>query len=555
LLVYLKVSNMAVIESAELDFGSGFICLTGETGAGKSLIVDALGALSGQRVSGDWVRGGQKKAVIEAVFEVVHPDQRDDEYELLQDGELILRREIPATGRSRAYVNGVQVPGQLMQHYASLVFEIHGQHGQQALLKESSHRGLFDQHAGLTVLTAELEQHKSSFLAKWKSYWESLRLEQEHRKQLDFLEHQIEEIRSAELNDRDLELDDRLKRAENAELIFSLKQELRDLLENTMEPSQHRLVSILEKLVSFESDLKPFQEQLLGFQVVLTELNREISAHLFEEMDEGELVQLRKRQSVLNQLFLKYGVNLEAVQQEHQRLILERERIQSSIGSLEGRWEELTREYARLLNRKSKLDQMRRKKSRAFEQELEHVLRKLSFPHARMVTRWRVSQWPAELPSDPGLSLPRTQLTFMFSPNPGEEPRPLHKVASGGELSRVMLALIVSLNREEGKTLVFDEVDAGLGGETASAVGEILSSLGQNNQVLCVTHLAQVAQFASTHWRVLKETDSHRTVTSFHRLSGESRIGEIARLMGGDASAQGLKQHAQNMLRKCGMGG
>jgi DNA repair protein RecN (Recombination protein N) len=322
-----------------------------------------------------------------------------------------------------------------------------------------------------------------------------------------------------------------------------------------MEPSQHRLVSILEKLVSFELDLKPFQEQLLGFQVVLTELNREISSHLFEELDERELARLRKRQSELNQLFLKYGVNLEAVQKEYRRLIRERERILGSIGSLEGRREELSLEYGRLLNRKSKLDEMRRKKSRNFEKELEHVLKKLSFPHARMVTRWRVADWPEELPADPGLSLPRTQLTFMFSPNPGEEPRPLHKVASGGELSRVMLALIVSLNREEGKTLIFDEVDAGLGGETASAVGEILASLGQNNQVLCVTHLAQVAQFAGTHWRVLKETDSRRTITSFHRLSGESRIEEIARLMGGDSSAQGLKQHAHNMLRKCGMAG
>ena len=547
MLNYLKVANLAVIESAELEFGEGFTCLTGETGAGKSLIVDALGILAGRRVSPDSIRTGQQKAVIEATFLLPDHFERSG-FDLIEEKELILRREIFSEGRSRAFVNGVMVPNNLLQEYAAQVFEIHGQHGQQALLKEGSHCALFDRHADISHKVVSLEKKIHEFFVQWKDYWASVKNEQENRKELDFLYHQIAEIDKAQLTDEDDEIDTKLKIAENAEWIFNTRQEIAQGLDRNLVPGAKKLLHQLEKLSSFDPALSAYCEQLTGLQVTLGELNHEIQARLYDEVDEHELEVLRLRQTLLNQLFLKYGQNRHEVLQEGLRLEARRDELEAATGDLKGWWNKLETEYQVLCNLKSHLDKDRMEKTPEFESELVKVLQQLSFPHAVFQNAWDWSSWPAKLEEKPDLKFPRSSLVFKFSPNPGEHPRSLHKVASGGELSRVMLALIVSLTRERGKTLVFDEVDAGLGGETAELVGRKLASLGESNQVFCVTHLAQVAQFASRHWNVLKKVVNERTQTEFVNLTGGKRVEELARLMGGNSKADGLLQHAREMM-------
>lgn len=555
LLTYLNVKNLAVVASAELEFGPGFICLTGETGAGKSLIVDALGALGGKKVSPDWIRTGEEKAIIEAVFSlegerttVADEDETAESFELIEDGELILRREISRRGRSRAFINGVMVPSKLLQDYASLVFEIHGQHGQQELLRERHHGALFDQHVGLAEAARHFERNRNHFLGSWKTYWNDVANEAEYRKELDYLRHQIQEIDRAKLCEEDDELEARLKLAENAEMIQLARQESVDLMDRTLIPDSRRLVGQLESLSEYDPELGPYTEQIKGFMVTLSELNHELSGLLFEELDERTLAALRRRQSELNELFLKFGSDRMAVLEERNRMVQRKDQLESSAGNLEQTWRDLCQRYEALRDEKASLDRRRLQLSEPFEKALTDVLAQLSFPHAAFKTKWDTPSWPVELPEVPDLKCPLSSLVFLFSPNAGEEPKALHKIASGGELSRVMLALIVSLKRSTAKTMVFDEVDAGLGGETAKLVGQKLAELGETSQVLCVTHLAQVAQFGAQHWLVEKRLENGRTLTDFRALDKESRTAELARLMGGDAMAPGLLQHARTMI-------
>ncbi|PIE89887.1 MAG: hypothetical protein CR997_08700 [Acidobacteria bacterium] len=547
MLHYLKVSNFAVIKSVELEFQGGFTCLTGETGAGKSLIVGALGLLSGKRVSSDAIRTGAERAFVEAVFSV--PESCDlSNYELLEDRELILRREVTQKGRSRAFINGVMVPNQLLSTYAGLVFEIHGQHGQQNLMKEALHLQLFDRHVNLQSDREALDRKCSSFMQQFRSYWDAVDNEGRLLKELDFVQLQIAEIDAVAPSKDDEEIDTKLKIAENAELIRMLKEELIELVNDTLSPATRRLLDILEKLWEFEPVYKAYGEQLAGFNLTFEELRQEIQNGLFDESDEEALTQLRERSNRLNQLYLKYGANLEAVLDERTRLNAHRKKLQNQTGGLNREWNKLCEDYVLLRAEQIQLNDRRKQRNKSFETELSRTLELLSFPQSAFCNRWQFGEWPESLPADRSFQFPRTALSFLFSPNLGEEPKALKRVASGGELSRVMLALIVSLSRERGKTLVFDEVDAGLGGETAGVVGEKLASLGVDNQVLCVTHLAQVARYATSHWLVQKSVKKNRTESSFSILDAEKRVIEIARLLGGNSSAEGLLLHARKML-------
>jgi len=543
MLVYLKVKNLAVIDEAVLEVHPGFVCLTGETGAGKSLVLDALSLLSGMRASTDLVRSGCEKAIVEAEFQV-----DDVDLELIDGDALFLRREINRNGRSRAFVNGVAVPNHVLQRYAECAFEIFGQSGQQVLLKPASHLAIFDQFAGLEGQAQDLGLAVEEFKGALKDYWKAMDQEAERLKQIDFLHHQMAEIDAVGPDAEDDDIDRKLNRAYNRELIRQKRLTVDELIDRKMVPDLVDLTEDVGKLAEFEPALGPYLEQLASMQGLLDELRRDVDGACEEESSGGDLDKLQARHSDLNRLFMKYGRNVGEVQAERKRLETELERLKAQQADSQKGWQLLVTRYADLVSKRDQLVARRRKALKAFDAGVSSELSRLSFPRASFQTQFEAPTWLANLPEAREIKLQGSRMQFLFSPNPGEDARPLAKIASGGELSRIMLALITTINPEHRRTMVFDEVDAGIGGETATHVGRRLARLGRGKQVICVTHLAQVACVADQHYKIEKYVIDGRTHTRLVLCDRDQRVSELARLMGGDPSSESLRRHAEAMM-------
>lgn len=544
MLKYLKIQNLAVIDETQLELEKGFVCLTGESGAGKSVLVDAFLLLAGGRASADLVRTGCEKAIVEAEFQLteIPPD-----LDLLEDEQLYLRREVSKEGKSRAFVNGALVGNAILAKYAEPAFEIHGQHGQQRLLKERSHLAMFDAQAALQEQAKELQQQLSSFRKEFKTYWELKENESQRAKEADFIRHQLTEINKVKPTVEDDDLDLRLRKARNRDNIRQVASEVYQLVDRNLEPDLRKLKRHLEVLLEYQPELKPYFEQVEGLSATLNDLQNDVAAGARSD-DSHDLAQLEARESDLNRLFMKYGRNIEEVLAEKQRLEEQLEALDHSDDQLKHGWERLGKTYHRLKKAAESLNRARKKAGTHFVEKVSASLSELSLPHARFEVAPHLPDWPETLPEDAHLELGLPSLRFLFSANPGEPARALAKVASGGELSRLLLALIEAGQRSSNRLLVFDEIDAGLGGETAHAVGAKLATLGQRHQVLCVTHFAQVARFSDLQIKVEKQVLNGRTKTALVVCDFEERVAELARLMGGDAMAESLRDHARQLI-------
>ncbi|MDJ0836608.1 MAG: DNA repair protein RecN [Acidobacteriota bacterium] len=544
MLRYLKVNNLAVIDLAELEFESGFVCLTGESGAGKSVLIDAMLLLMGRRASSDIVRAGCDKAVVEAEFE---PARAGPELELLEDNQLYLRREITAEGRSRAFVNGVMVPNNVLSSYAELAFEIHGQHGQQRLLKKTNHLTIFEDQTGLKAKTEDFRRRLEKLRADFHTWWELKDGEAQRLKEIDFLRLQIHEIDEVKPTEEDASLEQRLKRARNQETIRAARAELSELLNRDLGPGLTLADKLLATLVEYEPDLAAYQEQLTSLEAIVSDLYAEV-AYNDDVFDEAALRRLETRETALNKLYMKYGRNLEEVLTEHRALKKRLEELSGVSSDLDKHRAQLERDYAALRKSRKALIAAREKAIGPFARKVQGNLRELAMSEARFEVHHRWPDWPETLTEERRLDLPAPDFHFLLSSNPGEPVRPLSKIASGGELSRVLLALIGAFTRPTARLLVFDEIDAGLGGETAHKVGAKLAELGEHYQVLCVTHFAQVARFAAQMIKLEKKVTRGRTATSLVICDNEQRVDELARLMGGDAASKDLREHARKLL-------
>jgi len=547
MLKYLKIRNLAVIDEAEIEVGSGYVCLTGESGAGKSVLIDALLLLGGERASSDLVRSGCDKAVVEAEFEL---ERVDPDLDLLEDKQLFLRREVSKDGKSRAMVNGILVPNSQLQRYGRCAFEIHGQHGQQRLLKAGQHLAIFDEQTGLKLNVSAFEEKVSSFRASYKA-WRDLREGEANRlKEMDFVRLQIQEIEEVNPTEADLDLEQRLKRLRNRELIRDCQLELNEILDERAIPDLTRVGSLLVNLCEFQDELTPYIEQVGSLSATLSDLQAELD--FSEEDTSRELHQLEERESGLNRLFMKYGRDVEEVLEELDRLKARLDTLSHASEGLDDIWDSVCREYAQLQEEKQALYAAREKAKGPFVKSVKRGLQDLELRKAAFEVSNLWPEWDTQLTGDAVPRLPGPELSFLFSPNPGEEPRPLARIASGGELSRVLLALINAFKRPSGRMLVFDEIDAGLGGETAHAVGAKLANLGERHQVLCVTHFAQVARFADQQIKIEKTIIKGRTYTTLAICDYEGRVAELARLMGGDTQAENLRDHARELLEMTG---
>jgi DNA repair protein RecN (Recombination protein N) len=544
MLRFLRVRNFALIDQLELHFNSGFNLLSGETGAGKSIIVDALGLLAGSKASPEMVRTGETRAVVEAVFEADIKTDLDRLGLDFEGEETIVRREISSDERNRVYINNQPSTVSALRALAPLLLDIHGQHEQQTLLDSSNQLALIDAFADSTDLT---EKVRGVYLAAQNAEAELAELTAEHARKLerlDLLSFQHDEIQKVNPKPGETEhARERLGVLANAgKLLEAAAHGYEALYES--ETSALSSVAQVQRAVrdaaQHDARLQAIADQIETARISLQDIAYALRDYANQvDADPRELERVQSRLAELERLHRKYGPDLlehlHKVRREMDNIGL----TESKKEQLEAKIAELRQEYVVLAGQ---LSQRRRSTSKKLEAAVERELHSLALPNARFKIAWTDVA--------PGRASGIDQPELLISANPGEEPWPLEKIASGGELSRVMLALRTVLAVEHRqKALVFDEVDAGIGGKAAETVGQKLKELSSRYQILCVTHLAQIAAFADHQYRIEKVIAEGRTVTRVEALTGEARIEELVRMMSGSRVTDAARQHVKELLK------
>ena len=534
----LRIRNLAVIEAVEVEFEDGFNVLTGETGAGKSILVEAVGLLLGARATSDLVRTGESQASIEALFERA-------------DGtELVVRREITSQGRSRSFVNGALATAAALRSLSDQLVELHGQHEHQALLDPLAHLPLLDEYARLEPLASRVS-----------TAWERVRIardqldrsrmdEREKAARLDLIAFQLSEIeKAAPRPDEDEELTATKQVLANAERLRRLCDESYATLYESDQAVLAGLGGIWKRvgeLATIDPQFSSYLEARDGIKSHLEDLAfflRDYAAGV--DASPGRLQQAEDRLALLERLKRKYGPTLQDVIERGAALARERELLSSATQHVDDLRRELDAASADYLDMARQLSEARRAAAVRFAAALEAGLAELAMGRTRFEVRFNPDEPAPDSWGERGID----QAEFFVSPNPGEDLRPLARIVSGGELSRVMLALkTLAAGSQTGKTLIFDEVDAGIGGRVADVVGGRLSDLGGRFQVLCITHLPQIAARASTQFRIEKDVRRNRTVTSVSRLDESARVEEVARMIGGATVTDSVRASAREML-------
>ncbi len=547
----LHIENLAIIDRLEVHFEAGLNALTGETGAGKSILVDALNLALGERADPTLIRAGADKLRVNAVFEL--PD--DPELRALLDelgvepeeGLLYLSREVQAGGRSVARINGQPVPLSTVQAIGERLVDLHGQHEHQSLLNPSRHLEFLDRWLGEPALSLRA-QTREAVLALRQAERELQELTErarEREQRLDLYRFQLEEIRAANLQvGEDALLETEARRLTHAEKLIALAGGAYDAL--MQENGAYDLAAYarrsLSEIARIDPSVAEWGDMLESALAQMEEVAHNLRAYAEQiEYDPARLEEVIARLELIKRLKRKYGDTIEAVLQYA-------EEAESNLHALETqteRREALEAQVAELQSRAAnlceQLSALRKAGAQRFAQAVQAILRELAMERAE----FRVEVRPKPMDTRGADSI-----EFLFSANPGEPPRPLSKIASGGEMSRVMLALKTALaDAAPVPTLVFDEIDAGLGGRTAHAVGEKLAELAQHCQILCITHLPQIASRATHHLAIEKHSDGDATRVQIRALEGEARIQEIARMLTGEPTEIAL-QHAQELLAR-----
>lgn len=551
----LRINNIALISSAELEFGPGLNLLTGETGAGKSILIDALGLLLGDRASADLIRTGESQAVVEGIVESRDGAALLEGHALPRDGnEIVLRREIQASGKGRATVNGALVPVSLFRELGERLVAIHGQHEPQGLLDPDTHLGILDGHAGTLKAVAALGEPFRR-LREIEAALDALRQgTREAERRREMLEFQLGEIDKAGLSPGEEELlrQEKVVQA-NAGRLATLSQEAYAGLHDDEDAVLTRLGTIyrrIDDLAAIDARFAAFAETRKGIVAQLDDLAlflRDYAEGL--QVTPGCLDEIESRLALIERLKRKYGATVEEILAFGERC----RRELGGDGSPEERERALEAERGKAAEAYFKaaraLSEARRKAAPDLARRVEDELALLAMERTRFGVRFE-----PEAPSDDSSSwtdrgLERAE--FILSPNPGEELRPLARIASGGELSRILLALeSVAIRGGAGKTLVFDEVDAGIGGRVAEVVGRKLRAIARQQQVLCVTHLPQIASLAQTHHAVEKRVERGRTRAEVRLVSSEDRVDEVARMLGGETITETTRRHAREMIKQ-----
>ncbi len=535
---YLAIRNLAVIESVAVDFEQSFNILTGETGAGKSILVEAVGLLLGGRATQDLIRTGEDIATVEAIFESAEGD------------DLIVRREITSQGRSRAFINGALATAAALKDLSNRLVELHGQHEHQQLLDPSQHLALLDTWAGLDAPRGRVAAAFAGVRA-FREQLDRLRMDDRERAaRLDLVEFQLGELQKANLQageDETLAADRQLLRS--ADTIHRLCNEGYAELYDTESAALGALGRVWKKvgeLAAIDPKFAPYLDARDGIKAQLEDLAftlRDFADGI--DASPGRLQQVEDRLALIERLKRKHGGTLEDAIARRDRLAAEHQALtggQSTVAEIE---QQLLDAGRRFLADARELSARRREAAGRFAKSIETELADLAMAKTRFEVRLASGESEDKW-TDAGIDAGE----FFLSPNVGEELRPLARIVSGGELSRVMLALktLGAKDGMRGKTLIFDEVDAGIGGRVASVVGDKLAALGDRFQVLCITHLPQIAACGRTHFLIEKRVQGSRTVTSVTRLTDDDRVAEVARMMGGAAAGVKALESARELL-------
>ncbi len=550
MLTYLHIKDLAIIDETTVEWGEGFNVLTGETGAGKSIIVNAVALVRGEKASQDLIRSGRDRAIIEAIFSVDREEVNEvlGELGIEHEGEIILRRVI-ARGKNKVFINDTPVTLSTLQRIAPFLIGIEGQHSQQLLLQPRFYLVILDQFAGL-----EGEVRKFSSLydeyVKLKEDIRRLReAEKERNKKLEFIRFQIEEI--DRINPRpgeDEELENEKKILSRSE---NLRAELSELV-TTLYHSDNGVVDTLRRIGRVTEGNVELGEKWEKLHSAISEALYQLEDAVFlaedllnsVEHDPGRLEEVTERLLELGELKRKYGPTIDDVLSEREKLLMEMkqlEELEVSLADKEARMEALSRDLERMA---SELSAKRKEFAARLEKKVERELSYLEMEKAK----FRIEITKGEL-GPTGWD----RVNILISPNPGEPPKPLQKIASGGELSRIMLAIRVALGeRNPPSTIVFDEIDAGIGGETAESVGRKLKELARRSQLIVITHLPQIALYANKHFKVEKKVEGGRTISTIKEVKGDDRIYEIARMLG--KSDKKTIEYARELLKSAGEG-
>ena len=546
MLRFLTIKRLAVIDSVEVEFDSGLNVLTGETGAGKSILVEAVGLLLGGRASGDLVRTGEETATVEAIFETA-------------GAEWLVRREITAQGRSRAFINGSLTTAGALKDLANRFIELHGQHEHQTLLDPSTHLGAIDIFAGLEPARAKVGEAYSTLQTETH---ELARLRQsvaERDARQELVRFQLAELdRAAPLAGEDAELSALKQVLANAERVERLCEESYGLLYEQDEAVLAVLGGVwrrVAELATLDPVFQPYLDARDGIKSQLEDLSLQLRRYADGiEASPERLQQVEDRLALLERLKRKQGPTLADVITRQSALRAELSELEFGIDRIATQEEARTRAAVEYLESASALSDARRIAATDFGRLLEQLLGELAMEKSRFEVRFT-----APLPEPEWTADGIDQGEFFLSPNLGEELRPLARIVSGGELSRVMLALktLTATTRlaatgapgAAAPVLIFDEVDAGIGGRVADVVGARLRALGSGFQVLCITHLPQIAAYANTHFVIAKHVEQGRTQTTVRRLNDAGRVDELSRMLGGASVTPQIHTSAEEMLR------
>ena len=546
----LHVHNFALIEDAKIDFASGFNIFTGETGAGKSILIDAFGVVLGNRASADYIRSGADSFWVQAVFDIsgieavkaLLAQQGIDE-----EDELFLRRRILANGKSQATVNGVQVPLAVLKSFSELLVDIHGQHENQALLKPDAPLTLVDLY-GRKEIAPVLKTYQMLYEAYLETQARLTQLENtgsERERILDRLEWEIKEITDAALEAGELEvLQEEARRLQNSGKIMTAVSGAHEYLD-----AERGILDVLAAakdqlgaVVRYDERLSSVCENLESSWITLDECRRELSDYLSsEEYDAERAAYVEGRLDLWYRLQKKYGDSYEAIDaylQQAQQQADDLTQLETNIAKAR---QLLTQQKSELEQQAQSLSQLRCKYAAELAAKVTTHIHDLAMPEGKFEIAVAAKETPGKTGKD--------ELTFLFTANLGEPIRPLLKVASGGELSRVALAIkTVLLNASGVPTMVFDEIDTGVGGVTAQKMAEKIAVIAKVGQVLCITHLPQIASFADRHILIRKESAGGRTSTGFMTLDEEGRIQELMRMTVGDNVSEVAYANAKELL-------
>lgn len=554
MLTHIHIWNFAIVEKLDIEFEQGLTVLTGETGAGKSILLDALSLALGDRADAHVIRHGSDKAEISVSFSTDDAPKAEAwlvQHEMNSAEECIIRRTVSQNGPSKAFINGIPAPIQLLRELGEMLVDLHGQHEHQSLLNKDVQRELLDNYAGHADLLANVASAYQHWRTLNKEYQQLSQAGRDRDQRIDLLRHQVKELDALAITTGEFtQLEQDHKRLANASHLLRTVQQTVQLLADNEETAIENLlgqcVNDIQALGQTDSKLLPVHELLNNAQIQIQEALSELRHYADElDLDPARLAQMETRIGDILQLARKHRTTADELVQLLPTLQTELTNLEHADSRLEEIQKQIKKSKDNYITMTDKLTKSRRKVAKQLSERVTDGMQGLSLSGGSFAVT--LDELAEERWSDMG----REHIEFLVSANPGQPLRPLQKVASGGEISRISLAIqVITAQAARIPTLIFDEVDVGIGGRVAEIVGLQLRALGQHRQVICVTHLPQVAALGHHHLQVSKHINKNATLTKIETLDNKQRIDEIARMLGGIEITEQTRSHAQEMIER-----